>query len=260
MTKNPAKDFGLIAEDYAFFENSATEAHEDARAYAEVLQKILPAAGEIRMLDFGCGTGAFTERLLTEVGWPPERVRLTLVEPIESVRREAAPRLAPFTGSAIVESAALPPGIHGRFDVVLANHCLYYVPDLPGHLTKLLEALSAGGIFAAAVAGRTNALIGFWIAGFRLLGREIPYHTSEDVEAALLALGADYQKQSVAYELTFPDTEENRMRVIRFLLSDHLAQIPCRPLLDMFDQYSRADRIEIRTASDHFTVRSVARG
>ena len=87
------------------------------------------------------------------------------------------------------------------------------------------------GIFVTAIAARTNALIEFWIIGFRLLGREIPYNTSEDVETALQELGADYQKQQVAYELTFPDTEENRMRIIRFLLADHLAQMPHRPLL-----------------------------
>jgi hypothetical protein len=69
-------------------------------------------------------------------------------------------------------------------------------------------------------------------------------------------LGAGYQKQQVAYELTFPDTEENRMRIIRFLLADHLAKMPHRPLLEWFDRYSRAGEIHIRTESDHFTIRS----
>jgi hypothetical protein len=30
MSKNPAKDFGPIADDYAFFETHATEAEQDA--------------------------------------------------------------------------------------------------------------------------------------------------------------------------------------------------------------------------------------
>ena len=106
----------------------------------------------------------------------------------------------------------------------------------------------------AAIASRTNALIEFWIKGFRLLGQEVPYHTSEDVEAVLQELGAVYQKQQVAYELAFPDTEANRMRIVRFLLADHLAQMPHQPLLELFDRYSRSGRIVIRTASDHFTV------
>ena len=123
-------------------------------------------------------------------------------------------------------------------------------------LAKLINALLASGIFVTAIAARTNALIEFWITGFRLLDREIPYNTSEDVETALQVLGAAYQKQQVAYELTFPDTDENRMRLIRFLLADHVAQIPHRPLLELIDQYSHSGRIDIRTASDHFTIRS----
>lgn len=47
----------------------------------------------------------------------------------------------------------------------------------------------------------------------------------------------------VPYELSFPDSDENRMRIIRFLLADHLAQMPQQPLLERFDQFSRAGRM-----------------
>ena len=256
MSKNPQKDFGPIADDYAFFENHATEAEQDARAYLEQLKQIVPADGTaLRMLDFGCGTGSFTARFLKLAGWPPDRLRITLVEPVESARRQAVARLAGFAATPAVESATLPALSVAGFDIVLANHVFYYVPELPSQLATLIDALSASGKFVTAIAARTNALIEFWITGFRLLGREIPYHTSEDVEAALQELGADYQKRQVAYELTFPDTEENRMRIVRFLLADHLEQMPHRPLLDLFDQHSQSGRIHIRTASDHFTIR-----
>jgi trans-aconitate 2-methyltransferase len=207
------------------------------------------------MLDFGCGSGTFTARFLKEAGWPPERLRLTLVEPVESARRQAVARLAGFAKTRAEESATLPAGVSASFDIVLANHVFYYVPDLRRQLATLIDALSASGIFVSAIAARTSPLIEFWITGFGLLGREVPYHTSEDVETALQELGANYQKQPVAYELTFPDTEENRMRILRFLLADHLAQMPRRPLLDLFDQHTHSGRVNIRTASDHFAVR-----
>jgi hypothetical protein len=95
---------------------------------------------------------------------------------------------------------------------------------------------------------------------FGMLGRDVPYHTWEDVESALEELGVAYQKQQVPYELTFPDTQENRMRIIRFLLADRLEQMPQQPLLELFDQYSRSGQINIRTASDHFTIRSNRKG
>lgn len=256
MSKNPAKDFGPIADDYAFFETHATEAANDAEAYVERLAGSVPAAGPIRLLDFGCGSGTFTARFLDQAGWPRTRLRLTLVEPVEAARRQAVVRTAGYSDHPAVDAATLPGGTTSRFEVVLANHVLYYVPGLSSQLAGLIDALSPAGVFVTAIASRANALIEFWIAGFRLLGREIPYNTSEDVEAGLKQSGAVYQKQQVPYALTFPDTDENRMRIIRFLLAEHLAQMPHRALLDLFDRYSLSGQIKIQTASDHFTIRS----
>jgi trans-aconitate 2-methyltransferase len=255
MSKGPAKDFGLIADDYAFFETHATEAEQDARAYARHLTGFQSSGAQVRMLDFGCGSGTFTMRLLQQVGWRPETVELALVEPVDSVRRQATDRLSAFTDVSILESSAMPDGLVKCFDIVLANHVFYYLPDLPGILKQLLKAVSPTGVFLTAIAGRTNALIQFWIVGFRLLGQEVPYHTSEDVEAAFHELGARFEKQPVPYQLTFPDSHANRMRIIRFLLADHLAKMPLGPLLDLFDPFSHSGRIEIETSSDHYMVR-----
>jgi trans-aconitate 2-methyltransferase len=257
MSKNPAKDFGPIADDYAFFETHATEAANDAEAYVERLAGIIPAEGPIRLLDFGCGSGTFTTRFLDRADWPQGRLRLTLVEPVESARRQAVARTVGYGDHPAVDSATLAGGTTSNFEVVLANHSLYYVPGLSSQLAGLIGALSPAGAFVTAIASRANALIEIWIAGFGLIGRDIPYNTSEDVEAGLEQSGAVYEKQQVPYELAFPDTEENRMRIIRFLLAEHLPQIPQRPLLDLFDRYSHSGQIKIQTASDHFTIRSL---
>jgi trans-aconitate 2-methyltransferase len=256
MTKNPEKDFEPIAADYAFFEAHATEAEEDARAYLEGLGEIATSQRVLRMLDFGCGSGTFTARFLKQLGRPPEQLRLTLIEPVESARRQAVARLAGYIDADAAQLAKLPTSLDAVFDIVLANHVLYYVDDLQDQLATLIGALSTSGVFLAAIAARTNALIEFWISSFRLIGEEIPHNTSEDVETALGELGVDYQKQQVPYELTFPDTNENRMRIIRFLLSKYLEKMPQRPLLDWFDRFSHAGHINIRSACDHFTIRS----
>lgn len=254
MSENPAKDFGAIADDYSFFEQHATEAQADVRAYAEELRARLPATGVVRMLDFGCGTGTFTERFLDELGWPPERVALTLVEPVDSVRRQAVERLASRSGTPIAESATLPAAGVGPFALILANHVFYYVPNLRAELAKLVDSLAARGTFVTAIAGRSNVLIEFWIAAFRELGRDVPYHVAEDVEEALQELGASYDKRPVAYELVFEDSEANRMRILRFLLADHLPLLRREFLLGLFDRYARDGRIEIRTASEHLLI------
>ena len=110
-------------------------------------------------------------------------------------------------------------------------------------------------MLATAIAGRANALIEIWIAAFALVGREVPYHTSEDVEAALVELGVAYEKESAPYELVFADSEENRMRIIRFLLAEHLHEMPVGALLAMFDRYSCGGEVRVRTASEHYTIR-----
>jgi hypothetical protein len=132
------------------------------------------------------------------------------------------------------------------------------VPDLRAELAKLIGSLSDAGVLVTAIAGHSNALIEFWIAAFRQLGRGVPYHVAEDVEGALQDLGASYAKRSVAYELAFEDTEANRLRVLRFLLADYLPLLPREFLLGLFDRYCRTRRVEIRTASEHILVRLTA--
>lgn len=274
MPEQAQKDFGPIADDYWFFERHATEAAADARAYAAQLTDLSAGGGVIRMLDFGCGSGTFTERLLRgnaeggmrnvegeeQEGWgravDRERLRLTLVEPVEAVRREARERLARFSAAPLVDSATLPAGAAGGFDFVLANHVLYYVDDVRRSVAALVEAVAPGGVMATAIAGRGNALIEIWVAAFALVGREVPYHRSEDVEAALVEMGVAYEKESAPYELVFADSEENRMRIIRFLLGEHLHEMPVRALLAMFDRYSSGGEVRVRTASEHFLVRA----
>jgi trans-aconitate 2-methyltransferase len=217
---------------------------------------VLPTTGVVRMLDFGCGTGTFTERFLDELGWPPERVALTLVEPVDSVRQQAVERLANRSGKPIVESARLPAAGAGPFDLILANHVFYYVPNLRAELAKLVGSLAAEGVFVTAIAGRSNALIQFWIAAFAELGRDVPYHVAEDVEGALQELGVSYGKRSAPYELVFEDSEANRIRILRFLLADYLPLLPREFLLGLFDRYACEGRIEIQTVSEHFRVSS----
>lgn len=255
MSNNPAKDFGEIATEYTFFEEHSTEAQEDVRAYQEHVAAVTPLDGIVNMLDFGCGSGTFTERFLEQAGWSPKQLRLTLVEPVESARGKAVARLGRFADSPLAESSALPNAFDQGFDVVLANHVFYYVPDLRDTLRRLIAALAPTGVFLMAIAPRTNAMCEFGERCFKLMGREMPYNTSEDIEAALQSLNAAYDKQHVPYQLSFADSRESRMQILRFLLADHLTRLPGHQLLDWFDQYSVAGRVEIHTETDHYTLR-----
>jgi trans-aconitate 2-methyltransferase len=246
---DPSKDFTPIRDDYDFFADNSTEADADLDAYAERLRSFDPPAGPVRMLDFGCGPGSFTARFLDRAGWGADRLDLALVEPSAAYRRQAVGRLGAMTRRPIRAWAALPPDSGAAFDVILSNHALYYVPELEEALDRLVRAMAPRGLFLAAVAGRDNALVDLWFCGFPLVGRPVPYHTAEDVGAALARRGRAFERRDVRYELHFPDTEGNRLKILRFLFGEHLAALPRAVVLGFFDRYASAGRVEMRTGN-----------
>lgn len=248
------KDFGAIENDYAFFMAHATEAECDVAEYVRELAAFPTGRPSIRLLDFGCGAGDFTARLLSALKWPPEVLRIALVEPVQHQREEAVRRLAQFSRHAIESLERLPPSQAAQFDVVLSNHVLYYVDALDQALRQMRELLRPGGKMLLAIASWDNTLMQLWKTGFALLGRPVPYHAAEDVEAALLNQGARPRKTRACYQLRFPDTEENRLKILRFLFGEHLQEISPQRLLGEFDRLAEVGHVQVKTHSEHFTI------
>ena len=145
------------------------------------LLAITPA--EARILEVGCGpAGLWIENLdRLPPGW---RVTLTdLSEGMVTTSRErleaaGAPADTFTIQTADVESL---PFANGAFDVAVANHMLYHVPDRPKALGELRRVLRPGGALLAATNGQENMreldelLLGFapdardreWKASFR---------------------------------------------------------------------------------------------
>ena len=158
MSQSSSKLFGPIRDAYTFFQQHATETEEDIRAYLPHIQGASMGDSPLRMLDFGCGDGGFTAALLGRARVPPERLQLAIVEPEDVYRHQAVERLQPFTTQPVCAWPALPAHLHACFDLVMANHVLYYVPDLHGTLVALLSALATPGLLLAAMAGLVNAM------------------------------------------------------------------------------------------------------
>lgn len=256
-----SKDFGQIADDYAFFMTHATEAEHDADDYARELAGLAQGRSSIRLLDFGSGGGEFTERLLKKLAWPADKLALHLVEPVESQRVESVNRLQKYAtcwqagAPAIVTSARLPEvNSAGPFDVVLSNHALYYVDDLAETVRGLAGLMAPGGKLLVAMASWQNALMQLWQLGFGLIDQPVPYYAADDLTAELDHLGVAFRTERSHYELRFPDSEQNRLRMLRFLLAEHLDEMPQGELLAFFDQYAEHGEIVIRTWSEHVVV------
>lgn len=98
----------------------------------------LAAARRPTVLDVGCGTGLLRERL--EGVDFAEYVGVDLsVAAVAEARSRAHPRSHFFVGD--VATLDL-----GRFDVVVLNEVLYYVPDAAAFLARIRALLAPGGV------------------------------------------------------------------------------------------------------------------
>lgn len=254
MTTRTTKDFASLRDDYAFFESHATEAEADLRGYQSSFPAVRHRSGLVRMLDFGCGSGSFSQRLLEQLAIPPERLRLALVEPVAAYQQEALQRLASFTRQPVETWAELPSNLPSQFDLILANHVFYYVPDLETVVPRLLDALAPSGLLLTAMAGQRNTLIQFWNRCFAMIGRPVPYHTAEDFEAVLSRNPRPFWKQDIHYVLSFSDTEAHRLKILRFLLGNYFNAGPRQAMLNLFEPFTRGGTIVIPIVHEQYVI------
>jgi SAM-dependent methyltransferase len=134
------------------------------------------------VLDVGCGNGAY-ERLLAEQGHGGRRVALDLslgmLEGVEGAARVAADvQAVPFADDS--------------FDVVLAPHMLYHVPDVVAAAHEARRVLRPAGRFVAVTNGLTNLielchLVEAAVGGGWKMRRPADEHFHLDMGGALLA-------------------------------------------------------------------------
>lgn len=110
-----------------------------------VIERESPGPGA-RILDLGCGPASFwRNQRRIDPTWS-----LTLVDftpgMIEAARRELRDR-----AEYVVADAQELPFDDESFDVVLANHMLYHVPDRPRAFAEIRRVLVSGGAFQDAI-------------------------------------------------------------------------------------------------------------
>lgn len=113
---------------------------------------LIPSSAGARVLEVGCGTGALWERIRMRVppGW-----QLTLTDfslGMATGLRAKAQTWRLDARFAQCDAQALPFAA-GEFDLVLANHMLYHVPDLARGIGEIARVLKPGGTLLAATNG-----------------------------------------------------------------------------------------------------------
>jgi len=114
-----------------------------------LFEREAPAPGA-RLLDVGCGSAAMWRANIERID-PTWKLTLTDFSPgMLDAARSALSAHAEYVVADVQEL----PFADESFDVVLANHMLYHVPDRPRALAEIARVLVAGGALHAATNGR----------------------------------------------------------------------------------------------------------
>jgi SAM-dependent methyltransferase len=109
-----------------------------------------------RVLDIGCGPAWFWAAIADTV---PKSLELTLADQSAGMVAEAVERARPLGFAAVTgieaDASALP-FADASFDVVVAMHMLYHVPDPAKAIAEFHRVLKPGGRLAATTNGREN--------------------------------------------------------------------------------------------------------
>ena len=138
-----AASFGARADSY--------ERHADLqRLVADRLALLLPAFPAPRILELGCGTGIFTNRLLAR--YPAGTFRVTDLSPamVRQCRRNIARPSAGRLSFAVMDAAC--PEI-GRFDLIAMSMTLHWLADPAACLERLRAMLAPDGVLVFATLG-----------------------------------------------------------------------------------------------------------
>ena len=168
----------------------------DGRDPQEIAAAVVRASGPRAVLEVGCGTGAFSERLTAE------NAAATVIATDQSERMVA---LAAERGvDARLADVQDLPFADASFDVVVAMWMLYHVPDLDRALAEVRRVLRPGGRLVAVTNGDGH------VADLRREAGGEPVVTafsSQNGEAALLRHFDGVRREDLRPQATFPDRD-----------------------------------------------------
>jgi SAM-dependent methyltransferase len=135
----------------------------------------LPWRGDERVLDVGCGPGELLRGMARHAdGWG----MLVGSDFSTGMAAEAAGAVAELSAHFLVADAQANPYPDRFFDVVMARHMLYHVPDIDGAVAEAARVLRPGGYLLAAT-NSADTMPEYW-AIRRSAARRFPFMTEPD--------------------------------------------------------------------------------
>lgn len=186
-----------------------------SRAIGEKFLAWLAPPPNLQWLDVGCGTGAFSELVVTRaapgkiVGIDPSPAQ------VEHARRTVLAPQADFQVGTVMEL----PFATGEFDVVVSALVLHFFPDRPKAFREMLRVTRPGGIVCGYTWRKSPTIIDapygplargvIEIAGDVMLSPTVPEAMPEGLRATLAAEDyADIDVTTIEASQTFLDFED----------------------------------------------------
>lgn len=197
-----------------------------------LFERVAPPPGA-RILEVGCGPAEFWKRNLDRID-PTWQITLTdlspgMIEAAREVLREGAEY-------AVADAQELP-FADESFDVVLASHMLYHVPDRPQAFAEIRRVLVPGGVLHAATNGAGHM-------------RQLDELVGDDWEFARVVDAFSLEGGRRQLEQFFCDVREERME-------SSLEVTELEPLVAYVASSStfRGDLGQVRTAAEEVFAR-----
>ncbi len=181
---------------------------------ADVALDAVLALGPERVLEIGCGDGAFAERLQVKLGHPVTAIDI-------SPRMVQLARARGLTAG--VGDAVALPFSDASFECVIANWMLYHVAELDTAFGEIVRLLRPGGALVAATLGVENLLELWQLIGAPPDMRDYTF-TRESGGAILASHFGDITRHDVDARVCFPGPREVREYVGASLGRAHLAE------------------------------------
>lgn len=178
------------------------------------------------IVEIGCGTGGFWQAIATHL---PGNIRLFLADLSPGMVSVARKNL-PFNLSChyLCADAQYMPFPKARFDLVIANHMLYHVPNIPLALAEISTILRPGGWLCAATNGMEH-----FSELYALLSELIPENELYDRDLARFSLES-------AWDILADVFPEIELRIYK----DHLQVTELEPLMAYIMSTWRAEKLD----------------
>jgi len=238
--------------DYDFFVAHTTEKRVIVENLVRIVKSRLQPSGKVEVLDFGSARGALSEALIQNIEGLRERTTFSVVEPEATFRKDSVSRLGSYSRNSVRAWKFLPAKFQKRFHIVLANHVLYYIDDFNSVNKRILGSLADGGVYIITLSNEDSSLVKI----IESLGESQRASYIKTLEKSLDSLGAQYSYTQVQSELKFPDSIENRKRVLRFMFGNDYDTYREKTLLASFERYRVNENIVLPLSDNIYEIRN----